>query len=320
MILETPTSLADIADWDTFVAESVNGTLFHRRDFLAYHGNRFRGLERPLVWRAHGTIVGAMAMAQAGLDQPLVLKSPYGASYGGIVHGQIGLAEAEEMVDLLVHHLKAEGIQRLTLTPTPAIYMDQPSDYLAFWLLKRGFRIINSDLTAYIPVIANPLEGLFDRSSNKAVRKAIRDGVEVVQNDDLDTFYNILLENRKRFQATPTHSKSEVAWLLNHLPGAIRLFMAYRHGRALAGTLVFKCNDRVLLDFYWAHREDDQQFRPVNLLVHEVTQWAAGQGLRWFDFGTQTVDMVPNQGGSRFKESMGATGIFRHTYCWESEV
>jgi hypothetical protein len=54
--------------------------------------------------------------------------------------------------------------------------------------------------------------------------------------------------------------------------------------------------------------------RPVSLLVHEILSWAYSEGILWFDFGTQTIDMVPVEGSTRFKETFGAVGVFRNRY------
>ena len=81
----------------------------------------------------------------------------------------------------------------------------------------------------------------------------------------------------------------------------------------IAGTLLFKCNENVLLDVYWAHLDSYHIYRPINAIVYEVTKWAFKEKIKYFDFGTQTVGMEPNYGGTNFKESFGSTGVFRHT-------
>lgn len=319
-MLLTHLTEANRPDWDAFVRTSANGTLFHRLDFLAYHGDRFHQQESHLAWKQGETLKAVMPLALLAEGDEILARSPYGASYGGIVHRpDLSLAEAEEMVGLLMEHLCQQGVTRCTITPPPTIYSAQASDYISFFLLKAGFRLVNSDLTAYIPVSAQPLDS-FSYAAGKAVRKAQREGVIVAESRDVDAFYDILLANRSKFDAVPTHTREEVRWLLEHLGDNIQLFMASLSDQPIAGTLVFRCNDLVLLDFYWAHLEEYQSHRPVNLLVHEVTRWAAGQGITWFDFGTQTFNMIPGRGSSRFKETFGSTGIFRHTYQWDAQA
>jgi hypothetical protein len=241
-------------------------------------------------------------------------RSPYGASYGGLVTGEeLSLKLAEELVGSLLEYLRGQGVQRLVVVPPPWLNFARPHDYLNFWLLKHGATCPASELTSYIEVREEPLES-FSHSAVKAVRKAKASDVLVEESRDIEAFYEILAENRRKFGVTPTHTLEEIRWLLRELPEHVKLFMARREGTPIAGSLVFRVNRRVILDFYWAHLDEHQGFRPINLLVYEITRWAYRNGFRIFDFGTQTIDMVPVEGSTKFKETFGAVGVFRRTY------
>src|SRR5438876_11138995 len=69
--------------WDDDVDRSVNGTLFHLRRFLAYHGERFRGSERFLLVLDGDSLVAQIPVAITDEPNGRLLRSPYGASYGG---------------------------------------------------------------------------------------------------------------------------------------------------------------------------------------------------------------------------------------------
>lgn len=305
----------DPAVWDAFVEDADGGTLFHRLGFLAYHGDRFARNAHPVAWTRGDSLQAVLPLGLFPEDDGLVARSPYGASYGGIVTKDApSLARARDLIDSLLDYLRGLGVRKFVVTPAPNLCARLPHDYLEFCLLVRGARITRSELTSYIQVREDPLEG-FQHSAVKAVRKALSHDVRVVsESDAVDEFYDILLENRSKFGATPTHTRDEVRWLLTHLPEHVKLFMAYREDVPIAGSLVFRVNRRAILDFYWAHLDAHQGVRPVSLLVHEITRWAAREGHAIFDFGTQTVDMVPVEGSTRFKESFGAVGMFRHSY------
>jgi CelD/BcsL family acetyltransferase involved in cellulose biosynthesis len=304
----------DPAEWDAFVEASNNGTIFHRLAYLAYHENRFDDNAHHLAWRQGGELRAVLPLGIFEEDGGIVARSPFGASYGGIVvRSDLSLVEAERLVASLVEYLGSKGVDRLVVTPTPSINHERPQNYVDFWLLKMGATVPRSELTSYIEVSAEPLEA-FRYAAVKAVRKARANDVAVEQSDWVDEFYEILAANRRKFGAEPTHSKEEIEWLLRKLPDHVRLFMAYLDRKPIAGSLVFRVNRRVLLDFYWAHLDEYQGLRPISLLVHEITRWAHGEGLRYFDFGTQTIEMVPVEGSTRFKETFGALGVFRHTY------
>jgi CelD/BcsL family acetyltransferase involved in cellulose biosynthesis len=304
----------DPAAWDDFVEHSNTGTIFHRLSYLAYHRGALAESEHPVVWSQGGVLRAVMPLAILTEQGVRVARSPYGASYGGIVVGmELSLKQAEELVDSLLEYLRGQGVQKLIVTPAPHLNYARPHDYLNFWLLKRGATCPMAELTSYIEVHEEPLDS-FLYSAVKAVRKAKANAVTVEESRDVDSFYEILVENRRKFGATPTHSREEIGYLLNKLPEHIKLFMAYREGIPIAGSLVFRVNRRVILDFYWAHRDEYQGFRPVSLLVYEIVRWAHRHGFRLFDFGTQTINMVPQEGSTKFKETFGAAGLFRKTY------
>ncbi len=304
----------DPGPWDEFVEESNNGTVFHRLDWMAYHLDRFDANVHHLAWTKGDTIQALLPLGLFEEDGVLVARSPFGASYGGIaVKNELSLAKAQELVDSLVDYLRERGVGKLLVVPPPNLCFARPHDYLEFFLLKNGATCVNADLTSSIEVQEDPLEG-FRHSAVKAIRKAQGNDVRVEESVDADAFYDILVENRSKFDATPTHSREEVRWLLAELPEHIKLFMAYQGDTAIAGSLVFRVNRRVILDFYWAHLDEFQSLRPVSLLVHEITRWAHREGYAHFDFGTQTVAMEPRVGSTRFKETFGAVGSFRRTY------
>ena len=59
--------------WNKFVENSNNGTIFHRLDFLNYHGNKFKKNEHHLIILKGDTIFGV-------INLPLLLKTLYAQS------------------------------------------------------------------------------------------------------------------------------------------------------------------------------------------------------------------------------------------------
>ena len=105
-----------------------------------------------------------------------------------------------------------------------------------------------------------------------------------------------------------------------HLPHEIQLFSAYLSGEQIAGVVLFLCNPRVILAFYISHREEFQKYRSVNLLFHEIMNWGQQRGFKYLDFGTFTLNMDPNWGLGKFKETFGAKGLFRDTFFRDLSV
>jgi hypothetical protein len=303
-------------EWEDFVGEADNGTLFHLQRFFDYHPEgRFD--HHHLIFRRATKI---FSLFPAALREG-ILSSHSGASYGGfVVKRGLGIREALGLVQGLLNYAQDQEIKGVRLTIPPIIYWKHPNNYLDFALLRNGFRYEKRELTSVIGLTYRSEEDIlstFRNETRTAVRKAKRSGVLVAESDDLDSFYEILKKNLwLRHNVTPTHSLAELILLKKLLPERIKLFSAFYQGKQIAGVVLFVCNAKVVLAFYISHNQDFQNLRAVNLLFYECLRWAWKEGFQWLDLGTFTLNMEPNLGLGRFKENFGAQGYFRDTLDW----
>jgi len=302
--------------WDRFVLKSNNGTIFHKQKFLAYHPiRRFRN--HHLFFLGQGKIMAVFPAVVRNDNDVRVLSSHSGASLGGIVFPvNTGINEVHTIVGRLCEYSRAKGFQRIEMTLPPIIYLQQPNQYLDFCLLRHGFQYRKREISSLITLNIPPerILSTFKNEARTAVRKALKLNVRVRSSQDYDTFYSILKTNLKlRHNVTPTHTLNELIKVKSLLPSDVKLFGAYIQDRMVAGMTLFRCNPRVTLAFYISHLEVYQKYRPVNLLMYEVIKWALLHNYHYLDLGIFTVNMDPNWGLGRFKESFGAHGIFRDT-------
>lgn len=304
------------AAWDDFVRHANNGTLFHTRAFLNYHPpNRFR--DESLLFKKDGKLIALFPAAIRRDDPSKILRSHPGASYGGFVtRSDLALRDAVRLVQHLVEFAQQHDYAAVEMTLPPQIYYQRPSNYLDFALYQNAFVYRKREVSSVIPLDlpASDILELFSAESRRAVRRAEKLDVEVGESDDLTAFYQILKKNLSlRHNVQPAHTLNELIELRRLFPNDIRLFTAHVEEKMIAGIVVFACNPRVALAFYVSHVEGYQKYRGVNLVFYEVIRWCTVRGFRFLDFGIFTVNMDPNWGLCRFKESFGASGIFRDT-------
>ncbi|MBN1349820.1 GNAT family N-acetyltransferase [candidate division KSB1 bacterium] len=304
-------------EWDEFVGLSNNGTIFHTRTFLSYHPpTKFE--DRSLIFQKEGRILAVFPATIWQLNERKILSSHRGASYGGfVVKSPLSVRDAFRLVESLQTYAKAEGFDGIDLTPPPQIYFKKPSNYIDFALIKNGFCYRKREISSVIQLDFSAAEILqtFSPESRRAVRRAKKLGITMRESDDYEAFYNILKNNLKmRHHVTPTHTLDELLLLKRLFPTAIKLFAAYKDDVMVAGVVIFICNSDVVLAFYISHDEQYQRFRGVNFLFHRIIRWSIENGFKFLDFGIFTVDMDPNWGLGRFKESFGAQGIFRDSF------
>ncbi len=303
--------------WDEFVGGANNGTIFHTRKFLNYHPpDRFE--DQSLIFRKDGRIIALFPATVRYEHHRRILTSHRGASYGGLVTKfNLAIRDAFRLVDALQQYAADNDFQGIEMTPPPVIYYLRPSNYVDFALVKNGFGYRKREISSVIPLTFSENEILptFSPESRRAVRRAVKLGVRVRESDEYDVFYQILKKNLKmRHNVQPTHSLDELLLLRDIFPDRIKLFGAYVGDEMVAGVVIFNCNERVVLAFYISHNEDRQQYRGVNCLFYEIIKWAIQNKFGYLDFGIFTVDMEPNWGLGRFKESFGAQGVFRDTF------
>lgn len=307
-------------NWEKFVWESVNGTIFHTRRFLSYHPKeRFHDASMTFF---KGDDLFALFPATRGIWNNVdTLWSHRGASYGGFVHREgLGISSAFQLVESLIQHAHKEGIKRIVVTLPPIIYNHRLSNYLDFAMIKSGFTYLKREVSSVVYLEKNIDLNIakFKQTNRTAFRRAMKLGVEVRESEDYARFYEILKKNLKiRHGVQPTHTLDEILLLKKLFPDRIFLYAAYIGKQMIAGVVMFDCNSDVSLAFYISHDEAMQQYRGVNILFYHVINQCIEKGFRWLDFGIFTVNMDPNFGLAHFKEGFGSSGILRDSLVFD---
>ncbi len=307
-------------EWDSFVNESDNGTMFHQRLFLSYHPEeKFK--DASLVVKKNNKLLSLFPAVVIERDGKKILSSHSGASYGGFVYkSNLNFQEAFELVDILQTYAKELGCDAIQLTLPPMIYLSKYSNYIDFALVKNGFIYLKREVSSVVQLDV-PKEDLlltYRPEARTAAKKAVKQGVEIVECDQFAEYYEILKKNLKmRHNVNPTHTLDELLKIKKLYPSKVRLWGAFVKGKIIAGVCNFSANDKVVLAFYISHDEDYQEYRAVNLLFYEIMKRSHDEGFKFLDFGIFTVNMDPNWGLGRFKENFGARGIFRDSFYKE---
>ena len=315
----TKTELSD-NEWDEFVNQSDNGTIFHTRKFLSYHPKeKFK--DASLVFEQKGKLFAVFPAVLIERNGKKILSSHSGASYGGFVHNSdLNFKDAHDLVEMLLeyaHSLQCDAIQ---ITLNPIIYQSHVSNYIDFALVRNGFGYLKREISSVVqlPKAVDDVLPLYREEAKRAIRKSQKTGVSIAECDRFEEYYEILSNNLKmRHGVTPTHSLDELLLLKKKFPTRIRLWGAFLEEKLIAGVCNFSANNKVVLAFYISHNEEYQEYRPVNTLFYEIMKKSVVEGFDYLDFGIFTVNMEPNWGLARFKENFGSRGIFRDTFYRE---
>jgi hypothetical protein len=304
--------------WDDYIEQSVNGTLFHLRQFLTYHRDRFLGEERYLLVLGGDSVVAQIPVAIGEEDGVRRLRSPYGASYGGFAFQRYPtFSQSCDIVAAFIEWMHAEQVREATLTPPIAVCARLPFDVVHFALLSAGFKSVNRDISSLVPLDqGTPIGEAVTARARNHVRHAEREGVTIKPRGDLDDFWSVLDSTFDRHGVPPTHSLDEFRWLAEELPDRVYVDVAYHGGLPVAGIGYFVINHIVNSSFYLCQRPDYRALNGLTLCVLHGLERARQDGYRWFDFGTSTDRMQPRENIFRFKEHFSPVGQFRETFEW----
>jgi len=301
-------------EWDDFVDNSDNGTIFQTRKFLSYHPkDRFK--DASIVVKKKNKLFAVLPAVVIERDGKKILSSHQGASYGSFVYdSDLNFRESFDLIEMLIEYAKQLKCSRIQVTLPPIIYQSKLSNYIDFALVSNGFSYLKREVSSVVQLDTpkDKLLSTYRAEARTALSKAQKMGVEVAECERFEDYYEILKKNlRMRHNVNPTHTLDELLLLKDLFPTRIRLWGAFLDSKLIAGVCNFSANPKVVLAFYISHNDDYQEYRPVNLLFYEIMKRYQDEGYKYLDFGIFTVNMDPNWGLGRFKENFGSRGIFR---------
>lgn len=306
-------------EWDEWVDSSNEGTIFHKKGFLSYHGDRFENSEIFLSIHRKKKRVALWSLALVERNGELCALSPYGGSYGGpAIQGVMGLTACRDIISSVVEHVANAGAKEFRITlPIRACSLIYTETF-RFALLEAGFSCVNRDISSVIPLGADLVEYSHVQSHRseweRRARKASKLGVVVRRAAPIQDFWQTLTATFKKHGMKPTHTFEELQWLAAELPDKVFFSCAYLEEKPIAGVCYFAQNSRVVGTFYLCQDPEYQALQAQSALLLDGFEQAQSLGYCWMDLGTSSVNMQAYDSIFRFKETLGAIGQFRETY------
>lgn len=302
---------ADRADeWNSFVAESKNGTFLFDRRYMDYHSDRF--VDHSLLIYRRGRLYGVLPANVAGDT----FYTHQGLTYGGLVmNDRATAADIVEVFRNLNTLLRYEGLHRVLYKAVPWIYHRQPAEEDLYAIVEVcGARLTGRGLSSTVcQHHSNP----WYRIRQSGARRAHSAGLVVKQTDDFNPFWQILTNNlRDRYGLNPVHTVEEMELLHQRFPDNIRLLEVFEDGVTVGGTVLY-VTDRVVHSQYIAASPRGKETHALDLLFEVVIRQALVRHA-YFDFGISTEEhgTFLNTQLIYQKEGFGGRGICYDCYEW----
>lgn len=268
---------------------------------MEYHSDRFE--DASLLFYEKGRLLSVFPASLHGSR----IVSHGGLTYGGFVTDLSMTAQTMlRMMEALVSYFKGEGMSEILYKRVPAIYHSYPSDEDLYALFRAGATLNKCGISSsvYLPQRLKYANG---RRCN--LTKANKSGLLFRESDDIEAFTNLLASVLQRHNAVPVHTAKEIAYLKSLFPDNIRLFVAEKDGRLLAGSLVYE-TPLVAHTQYLANSDEGRVYGALDFVIDKLITEVYGDK-RYFDFGISTEDggRYLNEGLVKQKQEYGARGI-----------
>jgi hypothetical protein len=308
-----PIAEIDIARHEAFVERAPMATFLHTRNYLSYHGPRFRDLSVAIVDERQ-QLLGLLPAAADPQDERRVVSHP-GLTYGGVLHD--GRLRGERMIqalETLCRHYREQGFETFRYKAVPYIYHRVPASDDLYALFRLGARRYRCDLSSAIDLAERrpPSE-----RRQRSLKKALKAGLEIAQGAELiGKLWPVLEENlARKHGAGAVHNAAEISHLHALFPAEIEFVAALLDGNVEAGVVLF-VSPRVMHAQYIASSSAGYRVCALDAVFESCIERAQMRGIRYFDFGTSNEQegQYLNEGLFQFKSEFGGGGVPHEYY------
>lgn len=300
--------------WDRFVMEkSMNGTFLQTKNFLDYHGERFRDASL-IIYKGNDTIVAVVPACEMNEQGRKIFHAHCGSTFGGIVIAEsfYNIEHMDALMTVLENYLREKKYDEVCIKCTSDIFSKQNSNLLYYFLFQRGYSSYD-ELSCYVDfahynedIISN-----FSSSRRRDYKYSLKNDLlyrKIDDKEEIESFYKILCDNLQKFGAKPVHSLDELLDFKEaRLKDTVEFYGVFQGEQMIAGSMVFLFGSQVFHTQYLAADQSCLKLFPMNFLDANLIMTARERGFRYFSFGTSTEEhgKILNKKLAEFKEGFG---------------
>ena len=225
-----------------------------------------------------------------------------------------------DIVHAFENYCNKKNISFCKIIPTPFYYAIQSDNILEYVLLHNQYEISERYISHVIYLNKNnPLKYFNSRKKRYIKNKLLKNPFYFQNIKNCAEFYSILLENKKKFNITPTHSLEEIKKLLSLYPHHCKLWGTFDNTNLVGGVLLLITSPQTALLFYNAVSEKHANEHIGLFQVYQCIKWCLNKKIKILDLG---VSHLPNNKNPldpkisliKFKEQCGGLGVMRNIY------
>lgn len=305
-------------EWRDFLSSNYN--MFYDGKFLEYNDAFKKGISwHHLIFKDKNKTIAILNGNERLEKEGKVYVSCDGVSFGGFMWSEkIKIDDMINVIKLFKNYLIDNHFTKCIIRNPPFLYRLHTNEEYEYVLLTEGFTVNKYSITNIIDLSSFEFDKL-KNSKKRSIQKSSElieiELIEGIVNEkNLNDFYNILHSNRELKNVVPTHSIKELVFLKNNLPDKIKLFSAKIGDEIVGICTLFLIKKDVVLNFYLAADEEHKRNRVSDYLLYYSIEWSKENNFRIYDIGTSSVDDRLLQGLFDFKKKFRADGFLRKSY------
>lgn len=309
-------------NWDKFIQNSANGTFLQTRKFLNYHGaDKFNDCSIMIL--KGNEIIAVIPANCVKSEGMMALIGHQGSTFGGLVIGEnsIKVSILEEIFSLLDDFFLQNSFTSVALKQPGRIYCKREMDLLDYFFYSKGYETRYEvgyyiDQNCYNSDIISNLSSSRRRDYKYSLRNQFSFR-ELFLKEEIGEFYNILLDNYKKFNKNPVHKLDElIEFHESRLKNLVRFFGVYHNNKMIAGAMVFCFDMDVFHTQYLAVLGDCSNLFANEYLYVSLIQVALSEQFHYISFGTSTLDggRILNYHLAQYKEGFGTKQYNNKTF------
>jgi hypothetical protein len=303
---------------DEFILHTLsNGEFINTTNYLAYHPQD-RFIDDSIVINdVHTKKIKTVFMAAARPNDKETIISHPGTTFAGPI---FMINQSIREIDVLLQHILSYYKNRyktIILKTQPTIYTTQPSEEIAYLLLKHGFKAGFNAISNVIDLAKRSTEADLMATYNTSRRASVRSfqrkyKFKIVKDKKVsEQIWTHLIKNLQyKYNVSSTHSLSEINELIDKFPESILPYSIYLESKYAAFALIYRFKN-IMHSQYLDVNYELVSRRPNIYLIHKILQLAVNEKSKYFSFGSSTEDNgnFINEGLMDFKNSFGGGRI-----------
>ena len=300
----------DYNRWNDFLKTHKNATIFHTIEWKNVLEETFGYKPEYLVVKnSEGKIVGiSPAFSVKTLFGKVIVSQPF-FEYGGPIVERGFEGAYKEILTFYKDKVKNERIKYVEIRVLPG-GENEHFDNTGFIKQFKAYDF-------YIDVKGKDFEkdiwlGLYTKKSRvrNSVKKAIKSGVRVVEDDDIDIYYGLYIKTISKL-GSPPYPKTLFENIKKYAGSSVRFTYAYLKEVPIAAMMSFPYNNRDLM-VGLVSDEKYQEYRANDLLYNEQIEYATKNKFEIVDLGRTR----PDSSYERYKKKWGATRVDLYSYVY----